>query len=61
MDTPEYKVVALSSDDLEKELYTLAKAGWRPILISPASFGGASFVNSGPSRVSNFCVILERN
>ena len=60
MATPEYKVVKQSGDDLERELNRLAEEGWRPILISPVSFGGASFMNSGPSRVDNFCVILQR-
>lgn len=60
MAAAEYKVIKTRSDDLERELNTLVQEGWRPIQITPASFGGASFMNSGPSRVDDYCVILQR-
>ena len=60
MATSEYKVIKKRGDGLEVELNRLAEEGWRPILVAPASFGGASFMNSGPSRVDDYCVILQR-
>ncbi len=56
----EFRVVQEAYDELERILNTLAEDNWRPILMVPVAFGGASFTNFGPGRVDRFCVILER-
>jgi hypothetical protein len=60
MATCEYRVIQHEREELERALNVLAEEGWRPILIVPDAFGGASFTNFGPGRVDSFCVVLER-
>jgi hypothetical protein len=61
MTAPEYKVITVSGEELEQQLNTLARDRWRPLLIAPDRYGGASWIHAGASRVTSFRVVLVRD
>lgn len=58
---PEYKVITVRHNELEQQLNTLSRDRWRPLLLTPDSYGGASWWHAGPGRVSTFRVVLVRD